>query len=39
VTKILLVDDEKHIGLLYSEELQEAGYKIITAQSGYKLLE
>ncbi len=37
--KILVVDDEKPIRLLYSEELQEAGYEVITAEGGYKLLE
>jgi len=37
--KILVVDDEEHIRLLYSEELKEAGYEVITAESGYKLLE
>jgi DNA-binding response OmpR family regulator len=37
--KILVVDDEEHIRLLYSEELKEAGYEVITAESGLKLLE
>ena len=37
--KILIVDDEEHIRFLYSEELTEAGYEVITADSGYKLLE
>ncbi|MCE5333583.1 MAG: response regulator [Desulfobacteraceae bacterium] len=37
--KILVVDDEEHIRLLYSEELKEAGYEVITAESGFKLLE
>jgi len=37
--KILVVDDEEHIRLLYSEELREAGYEVITADSGYQLLE
>ena len=39
MAKILIVDDEEHIRFLYSEELAEAGYEIITADSGYKLLE
>jgi DNA-binding NtrC family response regulator len=39
MTKILVVDDEKHIRLLYSEELKVAGYEVITADSGYKLIE
>ncbi len=37
--KILVVDDEEHIRLLYSEELKEAGYEVITADSGYELLD
>lgn len=37
--KILVVDDEEHIRLLYSEELKEAGYEVVTAESGYKLME
>jgi two-component system response regulator (stage 0 sporulation protein F) len=37
--KILIVDDEEHIRFLYSEELTEAGYEVITADSGYNLLE
>jgi|SRR5208337_283014 len=37
--KILVVDDQEHIRLLYSDELNEAGYEVITAESGYKLLE
>jgi len=39
MAKILIVDDEEHIRLLYSEELLEEGYEVITAESGYKLLE
>jgi DNA-binding response OmpR family regulator len=39
MAKILIVDDEEHIRYLYSEELIEAGYEVITADSGYKLLE
>jgi len=39
MAKILIVDDEEHIRFLYSEELAEAGYEVITADSGYKLLE
>jgi DNA-binding response OmpR family regulator len=37
--KILIVDDDEHIRLLFSEELKEAGYEVITAESGYKFLE
>ncbi|MGD9076550.1 MAG: response regulator [Desulfobacteraceae bacterium] len=39
MAKILIVDDEEHIRFLYSEELSEAGYEVITAASGYKLME
>ena len=39
MAKILIVDDEEHIRLLYSEELTEAGYEVITADSGHRLLE
>ncbi len=39
MAKILIVDDEEHIRELYSEELQEAGYEVATAESGYKILE
>ncbi len=39
MAKILIVDDEEHIRYLYSEELSESGYEVITADSGYKLME
>ena len=39
MAKILIVDDEEHIRFLYSEELTEAGYEVITAESGHMLLE
>jgi len=39
MAKILIVDDEEHIRYLYSEELTEAGYEVITADTGYRLLE
>lgn len=37
--KILVVDDEAHIRLLYTEELTEEGYEVITAEGGQNLLE
>jgi DNA-binding response OmpR family regulator len=37
--KILVVDDQEHIRLLYSEELYQSGYEVITAEGGHKLLE
>ncbi len=39
MAKILIVDDEEHIRFLYSEELTDEGYEVVTADSGYKLLE
>lgn len=39
MTKLLVVDDEEHIRMLYSEELSEAGYEVITAADGYNLME
>jgi len=37
--KILLVDDEESIHLLYREELEEAGYEVHSAMSGEEALE
>lgn len=37
--KILVVDDEAHIRMLYTEELTEEGYAVITAEGGLGLLE
>lgn len=37
--KILIVDDEEVIRLLYGEELEEEGYAVITSGSGYGLIE
>ena len=37
--KILIVDDEEVILMLYKEELEEEGYDVITTSDGYKLLE
>lgn len=39
MAKILIVDDEEHIRFLYSEELSDEGYEVITADSGLGLLE
>ena len=38
MARILLVDDEKHIRVLYAEELAEVGHQITTAASGRNLL-
>ena len=37
--KILVVDDQEHVRLVYSKELNEAGYEVTTAEGCYKLLE
>lgn len=37
--KILVVDDEAHIRTLYTEELAEEGYEVLTAEGGLNLLE
>jgi len=37
--KILAVDDEELILLLYEEELTDEGYEVITADSGHGLVE
>jgi DNA-binding response OmpR family regulator len=42
MAKILIVDDEKHIRSLYSDELREEGYEVATAPDGndiYNLIE
>jgi CheY-like chemotaxis protein len=37
--KVLIVDDEKHIRLLYAEELEEEGYEVALASDGVEILE
>ena len=37
--KILLVDDEKHIRLIFKERLEEEGYLIDLASDGFEALE
>ena len=39
MNKILVVDDEKSIRILYHDELTEKGYNVITLSDGSKLLE
>jgi len=36
---ILVVEDEKHLQILYAQELAAEGYKVITAQNGREALE
>ncbi|HNR51417.1 MAG: Transcriptional regulatory protein YycF [Deltaproteobacteria bacterium ADurb.BinA179] len=38
MAKVLIVDDEKHIRLLYSEELKEEGYDVALAADGKDIL-
>ena len=38
MARILLVDDEEHICLFYSEELADAGHKVWTTATGHDLL-
>ena len=37
--KILIVDDEEHIRMLYQVELEDEGYDVITASDGNMLIE
>lgn len=37
--RILLVDDEEHIRLLFKEELEEEGYTVDLASNGFEALE
>ncbi len=42
MAKVLIVDDEKHIRTLYSDELKEDGYEVVTTPDGkdiHKLIE
>ncbi|MGC9324528.1 MAG: response regulator [Desulfomonilia bacterium] len=39
MAKVLIVDDEKHIRLLYSEELKEEGYDVALASDGAGILQ
>lgn len=37
--KILLVEDEPALGMLYEEELQEEGYEVLTARDGREAIQ
>ena len=39
MARILVVDDEEHIRLFYSEELSEEGHRVWTVATGHELLE
>lgn len=37
--KILVVDDEKHIRMLYQEELESGGYEVVTSDGSEDIVE
>lgn len=39
MAKVLIVDDEESIRLLYSEELTSEGYEVALAEDGHRLIE
>jgi DNA-binding NtrC family response regulator len=39
MAKILIVDDEEHIRMLYQVELEDEGYEVMTAADGHRLIE
>jgi DNA-binding response OmpR family regulator len=39
MAKVLIIDDEKHIRMLYAEELKEEGYDVAVAADGKDILE
>ncbi|MCD6569372.1 MAG: response regulator [Deltaproteobacteria bacterium] len=39
MAKVLIVDDEEHIRMLYSEELEDEGYKVALAADGKDIIE
>ncbi len=39
MAKIMIVDDEESIRLLYSEELTSDGYEVVLAEDGHELVE
>lgn len=39
MTKILIVDDEASIRMLYREEFEDEGYEVFEAEDGHKLIE
>lgn len=36
--KLMIIDDEEHIRLFYSEELKDEGYDVVTFSNGFNLL-
>jgi CheY-like chemotaxis protein len=39
MTKILIVDDEASIRMLYRDEFEDEGYEVFEAEDGHKLIE
>ena len=37
--KVLVVDDEEHIRMLYEEELKSEGYEVVTVATGRGILD
>ena len=37
--KIMVVDDEEYIRVLYADELNEEGYQVVTMATGFNLIE
>ncbi len=37
--KIMIVDDEEYIRFLYSEELKDEGYDVVTTFSGFRIID
>lgn len=36
--KIMIVDDEEHIRMLYAEELEDEGYDVVTVSTGFNIV-
>jgi two-component system, response regulator, stage 0 sporulation protein F len=36
--KIMIVDDEKYIRMLYAEELEDEGYNVVTISTGFDIV-
>ncbi len=36
--KIMIVDDEEHIRMLYAEELEDEGYIVVTVSTGFNIV-
>jgi two-component system, response regulator, stage 0 sporulation protein F len=37
--KIMIVDDEKYIRMLYAEELEDEGYNVVTISTGFDIVD